>query len=533
VSDAKSEVPTAGSFVGSAARGSAWAGLQVALGKIIAATATFFLGESLMPEDFGRAWYAVSLGGLLTVVHVSAGSDILLSSPRSLHRLGPRLRSIALGFAVAEGVVALCVAMFAFAFDSRREWLLPLMVIVAIRPAVDAFTIIPLARLRLGFHFLRIASIDLAVTLLGSAGSVLMAWLGYGAMSIVLPTILANGVRAAAYASSAGRIKGIGLSRPRSGWLLRRFIVAGFGSYMTGTLVLIETLVLGLFVSASQLGLFSFAFGLATQVSGTLAFQIAGSLHPVFSHLRNDARRQVEGMMRACRIMCATLVPLLVIQSAIGGAVFRLLWPGKWDHSVPIFAVLTIGQAFIVCQWPAAYVMKAQGRFAGYLKLQLLQALATAAACALLSWKGGGIVLIAAQKAGLTVVPEASTPLAVALGGVLVLACFGPLSVYLAVRSAGVRVRSVLGLVMRPMLISLPFAALALLCSRAIEVRVESRWVAGIWLVFAAGACTLAAVVAALGASRRARSDVSMLLGPVLARTRVALRRAFEVRSAA
>jgi lipopolysaccharide exporter len=457
------------SYANEAVRGSVWTTLQVGISKAGAAAATFFLGFLLQPSDFGVAWFAISAGGLATGLHVLAALDVLIASPRGFRRIAGAVQLMALTTAVAELIVVAALAIVLSRVYPERSGLLALMLIVAVRPLTDAMNVLPMARMRLGLEYPRLAALDGITTLTGSLGAIAMAYAGFGAMSIVLPPIASTALRGILYWWHTGPfIQGWSVGR-RWRVLAGRFLTATFGSYVSGVLIILDTTILGLFVTPSSLGLFAFASGIATQVNGIISYQIAGSLHPIFAHLRNDPERQMEGLLRASRLIACILVPILLVQAAVAGPLFRVIWGTRWDDAVPIFMAVSVGQTFIVSLWPASFTLKAQGRFRGYLRLQLLQMAIAVVSSSIAAACGGPVASAAMSAFGATCTPEAAAPLAVAMNAAVLQACFGPLTLWLACKRTRVDAWPALDTITRPWIAAFPCAITAGWIARAAE----------------------------------------------------------------
>jgi PST family polysaccharide transporter len=506
------------SYANEAVRGSIWTTVQVAVSKAGAAAATFFLGFLLQPSDFGVAWFAISAGGMATGLHVLAALDVLIASPRGFPRIAGAVQLMALMAALAELVVVAALGVVLSRIYPDRSGLLALMLVVAIRPMTDAANVLPMARMRLGLDYRRLATLDGITTLAGSLGAIAMAYAGFGPMSIVLPPIASTALRGALYWWQTGPFIHRWSAGPRWRALAVRFVTATFGSYVSGILLILDTAILGIFVTPASLGLFAFASGIATQVNGIISYQIAGSLHPIFAHLRNDPERQVEGLLRAGRLISCILVPILFVQAAVAGPAFRVVWGTRWDDAVPIFMAISLGQSFIVCMWPASFTLKAQGRFRGYMKLQLLQ-MAIAAVSSMAAAAFGGPVAEAAMSAvGRTCPPDAAAPLAVAMNGVVLMAVFGPLTLWLACRHAGVGALTVIDTVARPWAAGLPCAVLAGWVARTLEGLVLDRAVIASLLVLGSAAIIGLGVVGAIALRESTRRDALTLVRSLMHR---------------
>ncbi len=448
-------------FARSAIRGSAWTAAQVIGNKFAAAAATFALGYLLQPADFGVAGFALSAALLVSGVHVVAFGDVLLAYPRYFPRLAGFVRRFSLAVGTVQAAMVILAGLALSLAYPERTWLFGLMAIAACRPLCEAVSIVPLSRLRCNLEYRRISMIDGVTALGGSLASVLLAFLGAGPVSIVAPPIAVIGARGLLYRRSAGPSPRRGAAPRIRAAVTRRALLAGFGSYVAGVLFALEILLLGALLPERSTGLFMFAFGLATQLNGIVSFQIAGALQPIFGHIGDDPRRQLDGMTRACRLICAILVPALAVQAAIGTPLIHVLWGGKWDDAAPIFVIMSIGQALYVCQWPAAFILKSQGRFRGYLRMQLMNI--TFAAVAFVAvilggrWYGDFQGSVLAKHLH----PDAAIPAAVAACSVLLVAVFGPATLYLAGRRCGMGLGLALDIIWRPWIACLPVALLA------------------------------------------------------------------------
>jgi O-antigen/teichoic acid export membrane protein len=500
------------SFAREAVSGSAWTSMQVAVSKAAAAAATFALGFLLKPSDFGIAWFAISAGGLATGLHVLAAFDVLMASPRGMRRIAGPIQAMALVTAIAEMIVVATLGLVLSRLYPDRDGLLALMLVVSIRPIMDAANVLPMARMRLELEYQKLALLDGTATLIGSLASVCMALAGAGPASIVIPPIAATGLRAILYWWHTGAIATDWRAGRRRNALMVRFLLAAFGSYITGVLLILDTTILGLFVSPSSLGLFAFAASLGTQVNGIVSYQIAGSLHPIFAHLRNDPARQIDGLLRAGRLISSVLVPILLVQAAVAGPTFRLIWGDQWRDAAPILVAISIAQSFNVTQWPASFTLKAQGRFRGFLKLQLLQVFIAAGLGSLAAAFGAPAVSAALRTLGLEYAPDASAPLAVAIASAVLLGGFGPLTLWLACRPVGIKRRAILAVTLRPWLAASVPAIGAACVARVIE---SAAVPVGVRVAMVLGAAAVAAgtgIGVAVGSDPSVREDARALL---------------------
>lgn len=424
------------SYSGQAVRGTLWSTIPIAIGKMASLATTLMLGFFLEPSEFGLAWFVISAAGLATGLHVLAASDVLMSMPKSFAAYAGPIQRLALAAAAAEVLVVAALALAVQYWLPDRAGATVLMLFVALRPVIDAMTIVPLARLRLDLAYRKVSIIDGATALIGPSGAVILALAGFGPAAIVLPPMVLTAARASLYWKASGfQMKTWATRRTRA--LVRRFLFATFGSYLNGAFVLLETAVLGALSTERTAGLFAFALGIANQANVVISFHVAGALHPIFSHLRDSRERQVDGLLRSSALLATLLVPLLLVQAAIAGPAARQVWGHKWEDAIPAFMAISVSQCFIVAQWPSSLALKAQGRFRGFVKLQVLMIAVSGTLAVVAATRGSAPLLSLAGTAGFPLSEHAATALATGVTGAACLAVFGPITLWLAIRHAG------------------------------------------------------------------------------------------------
>lgn len=374
----------------SAAKGGAWATLQSVLNKLATVGSTYVVARQLSPEEYGAANVALALSTALVVLAPTAMSDVLVAHQRRLAFLAPQARRMML--MVGGGMLLLSLLLVPVAMATYRAfpgWTLGgLLAITSFRPLMDALGVVAQADLRCRLEYRRIAMIDGGTQLAATALTVGLALGGAGAVSLILPQVLAAGTKSALYARAAGPAprpaRRLGM---RALW--RGFATMALGQYVHNVLVSLEILVLGLLASDAESGVFSFAFVLAVQANAIIGFQVGGVLQPIFGRLASDPVRQAESYLRALRALGMGIVAISCLQAALAPSLFRLVFEPKWEPSIAVFAILSVGQAFYFGTAPTMAFLKARRRFGRYLLWQSVQLAVSAPVFAWASISGG------------------------------------------------------------------------------------------------------------------------------------------------
>lgn len=445
-------------YGGSAIAGSIWTlGLQVVV-KLVAFAASLALGMLLSPEEFGLAGFAISAGSYVMILNIWCFGDIMCAAPKRVASMAGQLQTLSVACGVAQAALVVALGAGLSVAYPERPGLFALLAIVAARPFFDALCVVPLTEIRIALRYRASTVIELMAGLCGSAVSVGMARFGAGASAIVAAPVSTLVLRTAI----VGRRSMSLLRQPRRprtwGPIMRAFMVLSSGSYVYGILVLVETSILGLMVPDRSVGLFVFAFGLASQLNGIIGQQVAGTIQPIIGHIRGDTARQAAGLLRANRLLAAILVPALVVQAVSTAWLFEIAWPGKWGDAVLLHQVLSVGQLCAIFSGSSQHMLKGQGRYRTFTALNA----ANLGACLLLlplsvefgaRWSAEFVGLL-----GFTCPPGAEGPLAAALAGSVIRLVFGLLLVRTACGREFAPWRRLLGLYALPIGVCIPVA---------------------------------------------------------------------------
>ncbi len=471
--------------------------VQTILNKVLALGATLVLAYLLDPAEIGVGNLAVYLGAFAFVLSPYALCEVLVTMKSSLHRVA--------GVAVLLGGIAaivMCVGLTTASGAIERLFDKPglavLLCFVAWRPIADAVLFLPFARMRADLRFREQAKIDAIVILCATLASVVLAYLGAGAIAIIVPPIAALALRGMLYTVATGWTPlpvDASMVRP----MARIYSVAGLGQYLGNVIAALDVVVVGWFASESGIGLFALAFQLATQANSVLATQVALVLQPIFVRITDDPARQVAAFMRATRLLCAVCVPISIMQAALAPAGFALLFESKWSGSVPIVVALSLAQAFLFAMMPAAALMKAQGRFTVFCVWQFAQLVGAVSAYAFAAHYGQDAAASVLRACGMASDPNSVAPFAIAAASAMVWALFLPVAVWIAGRPAHLAASSVLRLFLAPWLVCVPLAAALIASAHGLHT-IASATTANILTLLVLGPLALA--LAIIGCAR-------------------------------
>ena len=349
-----------------ALRGSFWFFVQSLLNKIVSAGATLAIAYFLSPEEYGLAGSALAIAAFLRIMPPELMGDVLVARARRLEWLGATARALS-GVIGAAGCALMLAAIPVVLriYDSYPAgWLGGLLAVLAVSSLFSAALVVPIARLRLRFQFRRMAGVEGVLQLGATVLSVGFAVGGMGAGALVAPQVIKEAGRALWYTRIDAPARYVRrFRRGAARELMRSYAAAAGSQYVHGALMGLEMAVLGYAAGGYEAGIFGFAFTVAVQANRVITSRLELILQPTLGVLQRQSQRQVDGLLRAQRLLGAVCIPVALLQAVMAEPLFHLLLPEKWWPSIPVFQILSLMQAFYFASGPAMACLKAQRRF--------------------------------------------------------------------------------------------------------------------------------------------------------------------------
>lgn len=388
-----------------AVAGSGWTSGQAMVNKLATAIGIWIVARRLTEDEFGMASLTFAIAGFMVVFPPMVMGDVLITYQRHLRRISREGLRLALVTSGATTLAMCALAPFIAAVYSKYPagTLTGLVMAVSLRTTAEASCIVPLSRLRASLLYRRIAIIDGSAQLAATLATVGLALAGAGAMSLVLPQVLATAVKAAAYAWACARDAGDAPRHRTRSRLYPRiradFLTGSVAQYVHNVAMALPPLLLARLSTESETGLFGFSYLLATQVTVLIGYQLGLVLQPIFVKLRDEPPRQAAAYLRVLRAIGAVAVPLSLLQAALAEPMFALLFPGKWDAALPVFAVMSVVQCFYFGVTPGISMLKAQGRFPAYFAWQMVHVAIAVVAYSVAAATGGAFAVATVDAA--------------------------------------------------------------------------------------------------------------------------------------
>ena len=325
-----------------AAEGVVFLILQSVVSRIAILASQVILGYLLTPKAFGISGIAQMI---ITVAWTMIGfgvDSVYIQRNTKMPYWEKSAFIVTVGQGALAGVLLILLGpLCAMAFHTPElTWL---MLLVGLSMPVVACSVVPGAKIYAALQFKWSSGYNALELFATQALIVTFAFLKFGSYSFFLPIPIMFTVRAIVYwLRSPVDLKG--RFRPIQTIILLRQGGVLFVSRLLLTLVdQGDYLVLGLFATSQAVGFYFFAFRLAAMPIRVIATSLQGVLFSVLSRINDDPSRQISASLRSAEILSYVSTPICIIQIAVAPAVFHLIFGHKWDPSILLFQVLSVG----------------------------------------------------------------------------------------------------------------------------------------------------------------------------------------------
>lgn len=389
--------PASASDTGSLRRrtvaGMLWLGSQAVVTKVLAFAGQLVLAWLLVPEEFGV--YAACLVALQFTNALRSGGmgPVLVQRHRRFDLWGP----IGFQLSVMLGLLSFALVLAATPLLTRAlEEPVPsgLFWFAAAEALLISLTIVPRAKLQSDMRFGALATFAVGSGAALIAAQVGLAAAGLGVVALLAPRPAVKLVQLVLMIAVAKpqlfgpiRWRRWRLLLGDSAWVLLALL--SFELTRQGDRVLLLWL-----AGAASLGLYFFAFNLATQTVTLVTTSLQSLLLPALSKLRGQDARQRAAVASATTRLALVALPVCAVQAVIAQPLFAVLFNEEFAAGWAIYAVLNLAMIFRLMNPLAANLIQAQGRFRVYFLTHLSSATMFLAAIAT-GWILGDLIGVA------------------------------------------------------------------------------------------------------------------------------------------
>lgn len=330
------------------------------------------LARLLMPADFGCiAMLNVFLAVADIVVHGGFGMALIQKkNPTHVDYASVFYINLAVSF-------LLYTLLFFLAPTIARFYSMPVLCVVlrvqALVLIINSFTVVQLSILNKDLKFKVLAIRNILSSFIGLTACIICAVKGLGVWSLVINALVS-------------RLSGVILLWKASTWRPTREFswnsvkeLFGFGGFVLLSSIInsiyneLQSLLVGKFYSASDLGYVNQAKKLEEVPSGALTSVVTRVSFPVFSTIQDDVVALKNGLKKNIISIQYVNLPMMLLLIIIAEPLIKLLYGVRWLPCVPYFQILCVSRLIGVIVPLNMNIISAKGKGKLFLITQLIK----------------------------------------------------------------------------------------------------------------------------------------------------------------
>ncbi len=372
-----------------AGRALAWSLLNTAIAKFGTVAIGVALARLLGPEEFGT--FAVATVALLAVLSFNelGVSLAIVRWERDPAEIAPTVTTISTAMSAALAGVMVLVAPAFTAMMGAPDATLPVQ-LLALSVLLNGVVATPAALLQRAFRQDQRMIADQINVWLGAAVSLAMAVLGFGAMSLVIGSLVGGAVSSILLVRLAPQPLRFGYDPTVVRPLLDFGLPLAGASIIVFLVSFIDQLVVGRMLGPEQLGFYVLAVNLAGWPLILFSRPLRSVAPALFARMQHDPVEMSNSFGRVLRPVVAVGFPLCALIAAAAPEIVRVVYGPAWTGVGPVLrwlAVLAAARLFFELSYDYLVV---RGRSRILLQIQLVW-LALLAPAAWLGVRYGGI----------------------------------------------------------------------------------------------------------------------------------------------
>lgn len=332
-------VPLADALGDRVRTGLAWKGASQVFVQVSRTVVAVTLARLLAPHDYGLAAIVLVFSNLVAVF-----SDLALGSALvQRERLTEADRSTVFWTGLATGVgftaIGIAAAGPVAAFFHQPE-VKPLFRVFSLSFVVVSLGSTQTALLTRELAFRSLELRTMAGTAAGAVAGISLAVLGYGPWAIIGQQLAIVGV-------SSALLWGLSSWRPQLTYSRASIRgLAGYSANVLGTRLLFfanrsaDNLLIGRFVGAAALGVYSVAYTIMLVPFSQLAGPLQEVLFPALSRMQDDVGRMADAWLRANRAVAAVSIPALLGLIVVAPDFVDVVLGRRWHQVAPVIRIL-------------------------------------------------------------------------------------------------------------------------------------------------------------------------------------------------
>lgn len=360
------------SFKEKAASGMMWTSIERILvtgGQLLV---TIILSRILTPQDFGLI-AIIYVFIIISDVFIDSGMGSALIQQKHANKNDYSTIFVFNLLASVLLYLILYVGSPYIASFYKMEELTVLARVLGVILIINAFTIAQRASLERALNFKSLAKVNVLALLISSFFAILAAINGYGVWALVLQLIL-NKIVVAISINLISEEKVSFIFSKTSfltlfGYSSKLLLASLYGQILQQ----INSLAIGKYYLASQLGHFTQAKKLTDASSGTLAAILHKVTFPILAALQSDVSRMIFAYKKIIKVTAFIAFPSIVLMALLAYPLVKVLLGSKWLEAASLLQWLALARVVTPISIINLNLLNAIGRSDLFLKIELLK----------------------------------------------------------------------------------------------------------------------------------------------------------------
>ena len=319
-----------------------WSVVEVIIKRVLDTVIKLILANLLFADDFGIIAMATVFISFIQVLN-EAGMGLAIIQKKTINEklLNTVFWSNLFWSIFLFIILSFLLAPIAASFYNQPilEQIIP---VLSLSILMRALNTVHSAQLRRELHFKKLAFISNVSTFIGGTVAIVMAFLGFGVWCLVAYTLITYIITTPLYFNATKW-------KPKLQWDKSAFKeIISFGLYTTSTMMLLniisnaDYLLLGKWVSAAAVGIYSIAYMMTNQVSGQISTMVDRVMYPFYSSLQEDTGKIKEYYIKQVRYYVLALYPIMLTLLLFSSDIVLVFFGSQWEESILPLKILSL-----------------------------------------------------------------------------------------------------------------------------------------------------------------------------------------------
>lgn len=354
-----------------AIRGVMWTYTSYYSGKVLVFLSTIILARLLSQDEFGVAGYAIIVINSLKMLRDFGVGEALIYLKKD-----PKATDTAFWLSILISSLLFILTwlgapLIGDFFEDPRA--IPVTRALSFTFPLNAMGYMHDILLRKKLSFKRKFIPDLSRSIAKGLFSILFAYLGYGAWSLIYGQLIGAFIASLVFWIVVPWRPSLYFNKE----LARALLSFGLNIVIINALSVLldnaDAMLVGRYLGAAALGVYTLAFRIPDMLVMQFNALVSRVLYPFYATMREDGKSLKRGFLYTTKYTMLTTVPMGVGVAVIAQPLILTLFGEKWAEAIPVMQALAIYTVVISLVYNAGDVYKAQGRPEILTRLTLLE----------------------------------------------------------------------------------------------------------------------------------------------------------------